>query len=72
MEEVLTMDNEQWKSDGICDKCRRQGFCTKVCRANKIHIVDAFKAAKTPDERMAVIDEIKKEPKIKIRRKRRR
>lgn len=66
------MDNEQWKSDGICEKCRRQEFCTKACRANKIHIVDAYKAAKTPDERSAIINEIKREPKIRVKGKRKR
>lgn len=65
-------DNEQWKSNGICEKCRRQEFCTKACRANKIHIVDAYKTAKSVEERSTVIDEIKKEPKIRIRKRRRR
>lgn len=63
-------DNEQWKSDGICEKCRRQEFCVKACRANKIHIANAYMTAKTTEERSAVIDKIKKEPKIRIKRKR--
>lgn len=28
-------DSEQWKSNGECDKCRKQTYCTKQCSARK-------------------------------------
>ena len=28
--------SEQWLLDGDCKKCRRQRYCTKVCRKNRI------------------------------------
>lgn len=52
------MDNEQWKSDGICSKCRRDKFCTKVCRAYKIHIGKIFQEAKTFEERVAILEKV--------------
>ena len=27
--------NEQWKTDGICEKCRRNKYCSKRCKANQ-------------------------------------
>lgn len=27
-------NNERWKSDGDCSKCRRKKYCTKACGAN--------------------------------------
>lgn len=24
-------NNEQWKSDGNCNKCRRKNYCSKSC-----------------------------------------
>ena len=29
------MNNEQWKTDGDCSKCRRQKYCSHTCTANK-------------------------------------
>lgn len=31
----LVADNEQWKSDGNCELCRRQKYCSKDCKAAK-------------------------------------
>lgn len=28
--------SEQWLLDGDCEKCRRQRYCTKGCRKNRI------------------------------------
>ena len=28
------MDNEQWKSDGDCTKCKRLKYCSQACTAN--------------------------------------
>lgn len=28
-------DRDQWLSDGICNKCRRQKFCSKPCKRHK-------------------------------------
>lgn len=28
-------DNEQWKHDGDCTKCRRQKYCSKECGASR-------------------------------------
>lgn len=28
--------NEQWKLEGDCKKCRRQRYCTKGCKANRV------------------------------------
>ena len=25
--------SDQWKSDGDCTKCRRNGYCSKACKA---------------------------------------
>ena len=27
------MDSERWKSDGDCNKCRRETYCKKKCKA---------------------------------------
>lgn len=27
--------NEQWKLEGNCTKCRRQNYCSKPCTSNK-------------------------------------
>ena len=32
--EVIFMD-EQWKSGGDCDICRRKNYCKNACKANK-------------------------------------
>ena len=31
----MTEDNERWKSDGDCSKCRRKNYCSKECTAYK-------------------------------------
>lgn len=28
-------DKEQWKIYGQCEKCRRQGYCSKDCKKKK-------------------------------------
>ena len=28
-------NTEQWKTDGICEKCRREKYCSKPCTACK-------------------------------------
>ena len=28
--------NEQWKLEGDCKKCKRQRYCTKGCKANRV------------------------------------
>jgi hypothetical protein len=28
-------NTDQWKSDGDCKLCRRNPYCTKVCRASR-------------------------------------
>ena len=33
MEEIK--ENEQWKLDGDCDKCRRVKFCSKECTVRR-------------------------------------
>lgn len=29
------MSNEQWKSGGDCSKCRKQKYCSTVCKENQ-------------------------------------
>lgn len=29
------MNNEQWKTDGDCSKCRRKNYCKEKCKAYK-------------------------------------
>lgn len=29
-------DNERWLSDGDCSKCRREKYCSKACKAQKL------------------------------------
>ena len=29
----MMFDNEQWKSDGNCEICRRKSYCRKTCTA---------------------------------------
>lgn len=31
----MIKDNEQWKGDGDCLKCRRLKYCGKPCKAHK-------------------------------------
>ena len=28
-------ESEQWRSGGVCSKCRRKNYCHKSCRASK-------------------------------------
>lgn len=32
---TYTLDNERWKTDGDCSKCRRAKYCSKDCTARK-------------------------------------
>lgn len=29
------MNNEQWKNGGDCSKCRRQKYCSTICKENR-------------------------------------
>ena len=29
-------ENEQWRTNGICDKCRRGNYCSTPCTRNKM------------------------------------
>ena len=31
----MKTDNEQWKSNGDCDICRRKSYCKKQCKKRK-------------------------------------
>lgn len=35
MDTTLINENEQWKLNGDCSKCRRENYCSKPCSANK-------------------------------------
>lgn len=28
---------DQWRSEGDCNKCRRKKYCSKQCKARKLH-----------------------------------
>lgn len=32
---IMSADNEQWLTNGICEKCRKQKYCSKPCTRNK-------------------------------------
>lgn len=32
MEEMM---NEEWQTTGVCSRCRREKYCSKVCTAHK-------------------------------------
>jgi radical SAM protein with 4Fe4S-binding SPASM domain len=38
LEELMNEEqsNEQWLTNGICTLCRRQSYCSKPCKKNKI------------------------------------
>lgn len=36
-------ENEQWKTDGDCDKCRREPYCKKMCSATSKKLIKLFK-----------------------------
>lgn len=52
-------DNEQWKSDGMCDKCRKNEYCQKTCTACKVRLCKAFQLAKTAEEKETIVQEVK-------------
>lgn len=29
-------DKDRWLTDGDCSKCRRESYCTKACKAQKL------------------------------------
>ena len=29
------MNNEQWKNGGDCSKCRKQKYCSTICKENR-------------------------------------
>lgn len=34
--------DEQWKSGGRCNECRRQKYCSKPCKAHKVSVRNAL------------------------------
>ena len=33
--EYITIQEDQWLLDGICNRCRRNTYCTKCCKKAK-------------------------------------
>lgn len=56
---------DQWKSEGLCYKCRRKNYCKTTCRANRqaaaARVKAAIMKATGMDKAMAVINELKGE-----------
>lgn len=56
---------DQWKSEGLCYKCRRKKYCKTTCRASReaaaARIRAAIMKATGMDKAMAVIKELKGE-----------
>ena len=36
---MMPHENEQWKTDGDCNKCRRQEYCKKPCKKSRQQFV---------------------------------
>lgn len=34
----MTLNNEQWKSDGDCNLCRRQSYCNHLCKKKEARL----------------------------------
>lgn len=34
----MSSNNEQWLSNGDCNLCRREKYCSKPCKANKTEV----------------------------------
>lgn len=56
---------DQWKSEGLCYKCRRKKYCKTTCRASReaaaARVRAAIMKATGMDKAMAVIKELKGE-----------
>lgn len=56
---------DQWKTDGLCYKCRRKKYCKTTCRASReaaaARVRAAIMKATGMDKAMAVIKELKGE-----------
>ena len=56
---------DQWKSEGLCYKCRRKRYCKTTCRASReaaaARVRAAIMKATGMDKAMAVINELKGE-----------
>ena len=56
---------DQWKSAGLCYKCRRKDYCKTTCRASRettaVIVKEAIKRTTGMDKAMAVINKLKGE-----------
>lgn len=56
---------DQWKTDGLCYRCRRKRYCKTTCRASREAVAARVRAAIMKatgmDKAMAVIKELKGE-----------
>ena len=56
---------DQWKTEGLCYKCRRKKYCKTTCRASReaaaARVRAAIMKATGMDKAMAVINELKGE-----------
>ena len=56
---------DQWKTDGLCYKCRRKKYCKTTCRASREAVAARVRAAIMKatgmGKAMAVINELKGE-----------
>ena len=56
---------DQWKTEGLCYKCRRKKYCKTTCRASReaaaARVRAAIMKATGMDKAMAVIKELKGE-----------
>lgn len=54
---------DQWKTDGLCYKCRRKKYCKTTCRASReaaaARVRAAIMKATGMDKAMAVIKELR-------------
>lgn len=54
---------EQWKTDGLCYKCRRKKYCKTTCRASResaaARVRAAIMKATGMDKAMAAIKELR-------------
>lgn len=54
---------EQWKTDGLCYKCRRKKYCKTTCRASRESAAARMRAAIMKatgmDKAMAAIKELR-------------
>lgn len=41
----MSKNDEQWRSNGYCEECRKQNYCSKPCTARKQRENDILKNA---------------------------